>query len=656
MWCAGVERVRCAVFAGLIGLFAATAAACAEPASLIIVFDGSGSMWGTLEGSRTTKLALARDALRQALAKVAPQSRVGLASFGHRRGDCGDVEIMRAIEPLNADRILEPLDKLNPKGRGPLTSALREAAKSLATAPGKRSLLLIHDDADNCQQNVCAAAEELKAAGITVNVVGLGVKPDDIPKMACLPQITGGRVINTTNEQQIGPAVEEALLASADAGVQAPALPTAGAPAPPATSLRQDGPPGLALRAVLAAKGDAIGSPLLWTITPEGGAVPIYSGRAVNPQVAVPPGRYAVEAQDGPVAAKGAIAVGDKGLTPVDLVLDAGTLRVRALAQKTSVLLSDAVISISDAGPGAENRKDAVAGAPVAVFLGGEAGALLRAGRYVVRVDVGLVRAERSVVVPAGSQGRIDVTLNAARVQLAAATPDAKDPIVFSVVEDDPDAAKGRREVARTAARQADFALPPGTYHVIARQGNVEARERLALAPGDVVRRTLSLPGGRLTLSTRLAGAEASGSEPVSYRIERLDGAAPEVVTTSRASPVLFLNAGRYRVEALYGMINARSVREVEVRAGQVQQLTLEQQAGTLKPRLVGAGAAAAGDVFWDVRDDSGRTVWTTGQAEPSAALQAGRYRVRAETRDKRYERLVELQAGETAVAEVIAD
>jgi hypothetical protein len=60
--------------------------------------------------------------------------------------------------------------------------------------------------------------------------------------------------------------------------------------------------------------------------------------------------------------------------------------------------------------------------------------------------------------------------------------------------------------------------------------------------------------------------------------------------------------------------------------------------------------------VFWDVKDETGMTVWTTGQSEPSAALQAGRYRIRAETREKRYERAVELRAGDARVVELTAD
>jgi Ca-activated chloride channel family protein len=358
------------------------------------------------------------------------------------------------------------------------------------------------------------------------------------------------------------------------------------------------------------------------------------------------------------VTASQTVDAGDKGPTAANLVLNAGTLLVRAQAQKSGAALGDAIVAINEAGQAVEGKKEA-AGPPLAMFKGGEGLVMLPAGRYLVRVEQGLVRSERSVVVPAGSQGRIEVPLNAARLLLSAAGQDVSgsaDAVVFSVVEDDPDAPKGRREVARSTTRQADFVLPPGTYYVVARQGSAEVRERLAVGPGDVVRRTLNVAAGRLALATKPAGAAQALSELVSYRVERLDSVAPEVITTSRAAPVLVLPGGRYRVEGRYGAMNARSVREVEVKAGQTQQLTLEPQAAALKLRLLANGAPVLSDVFWDIRDEAGATVWTTGQSEPSATLQAGRYSVRAETRDKRYDRAIELRAGESRLVELAAD
>lgn len=660
------------LLAGLIGALQALAAQAQEPASaVVVVFDGSGSMWGAVDTTRASKLATAREAFRRALGKIGAQTRVGLASFGHRRGDCADVEVIRPPEPVDIPRLLEPLEKLNPRGRGPLTLALREAAKALPATPGRRSLILIHDDADNCQANVCVAGQELRAAGITVHVVGLGLKPDDLARMACLPQQTGGRLVHAQTAEQVGAGIEETLrLASSAPGAPEPVAAQgrrrpapdakAGAmavPRPPA-----DAPPGLYLSAVLAAKGAPLARALHWTVRSEEGqpAKVVFDAHAANPYVPAPPGRYAIEVRERSVSASATAVVADKGPTTVEVALGAGVLLVRAQAQKTGAPLADAIVSISEAGPEPAAGQAAAVGAPLAAFKGSEVTTLLPAGRYVVRVEEGQARAERAVVVPAGSQGRIDIALNAAHVQLTAVgreIADSTDTLVFSIAEDDPDSPTGRREVARSAARQADFVLPPGTYYIIARLGLIEARESLAVSAGDVVKRTLSVAAGRLALATKPLAGAAAPAEIVSYRVERIDApSSADVVTTSRPSPLLLLPGGRYRIEGRYGTLNVRVVREIELKVGQTQQLTLEHQAAPVRLRLVRAGGHALPDVFWEVKDEAGATVWTTGQAEPSAALQAGRYRIGAETRDKRYDRLVDVRAGEAQLIELTAE
>jgi Ca-activated chloride channel homolog len=373
--------------------------------------------------------------------------------------------------------------------------------------------------------------------------------------------------------------------------------------------------------------------------------------------VPVGPGRYVVEARDGVASAHTTVDVSEQGPTLANVILNGGTLQVRGQAQKTGAPISDAILTISSAGQSPDPKKDA-AGPPVAVFKGSEGTATLPAGRYVVRVEHGLVRTERLIVIPAGGLGRVDVPVNGALVQLIATGRDGVllDAPVFSVLEDDPDAPRGRREIARSAARQAEFMLPPGTYYVNVRQGSAEAQERVAVGPGDVVRRTLLLAVGRLTLATRAGAGGAQPAVPVSYRVDRIDGVPADTITTSRASTDLYLSTGRYRVEGRYGVMNARLMREVEVKAGQTLQLVFEHQAGTAKLRLLGAAGTPLSEVFWEIRDPSGRMVWTTGQSEPSVTLQAGRYQVRAETREKRYERAFDLASGEAKVFEMTAD
>ena len=276
--------------------------------------------------------------------------------------------------------------------------------------------MLIHDDADNCQQNVCVAAQELRAAGVTVHVVGLAPEARR-PREDGVPAADHGRAALqcADSAEQIGAAVEEALrLASSDAGrIEPPAAPkrppapsAAGPSAATVAKPPADAPPGLYLRALLAPKAEPVSLTLNWTVTTEGEpARVVFSGRAANPHVPVAPGRYVVEARDGPVSASTAADVGDKGPTVAELVLNAGTLLVRAQAQKSGAPLGDAIVTDQRGGAGRRRQEGCRRRPPLATFKGSEGVALLPAGRYLVRVEQGLVRAERSVVVPAGSQG-----------------------------------------------------------------------------------------------------------------------------------------------------------------------------------------------------------------------------------------------------------
>jgi Ca-activated chloride channel homolog len=616
----------------------------ADEGALIVIVDGSGSMWGQIDGTRQTKLVIAREALRRGLGKFTSQARIGLAVFGHRRGDCTDVEVVRPPEAPDVTRLMEPLEQFNPRGRGPITLAVREAAKSLPKDARPRTLLLIHDDADNCQPDLCSAAAELRDAKITAHVVGLAVKPDDMAKMACLPLTTGGRHFNAQNAEQAASYIEEALLLSASemGGVQTTGTQPQAAIVPP-QPVPASGPPALHLRALLAPNTEPVATPLFWTVAPEERPdAPLFGARAGNPVVPVAPGRYIVEVKDGAVSAKQTVEVKANRPASVSLVLNAASIRVRALARKNSGPLPDALVTAVDGN-----------GALLLAAATGDTLGLVPAGKVVARAELGQVRAEQTVTVTAGRLFVVDIPLNVARLEVATAVRNGAfelDAPVFSILEDDPDAPGGRREIARSAAQPAEFVLPPGTYYAVARQGAVEARERLAVGPGDVARRVLSASAGTLALTTRAAGlAEA----PISYRLVRTDGQAQDAIVTSVPSPTLLLPSGRYRAEGRYGLMNARTARDVEVKAGQAQQLVLEHEAAALRLRIAGGGPA---DVSWVVQDQAGRIVWTGAQPEALTTLQAGSYVVRADARGKRVERKVDLKAGETRLLEVPVD
>jgi Ca-activated chloride channel homolog len=627
---------------GLGAWLLATGALAADPASVMIVVDGTASMRAVLDPKTRppkTKLAAVQDALRAALATAGPQTKIGLAAFGHRRASCVDTEIMRAPLPVDAGAIMAPLMQIKPTFGSALIFSLREAAKQLPKDGTPRSLVVIHDGPDNCKQDVCALAAELAAAGIAAHVVSLGVGANDLAKMACLWQATGGRHFTADTVEQVEAGIAEALrAASGDPGAwEATVVPPAPVPVTGAAALH--------LHALWAPNAEAVGVPLYWTVARKDAPDAIlFEASATSPVVPVAAGEYVVTVRSDLVTASQVVTVGDSRPKAVPVMLGAGTVRVRAMAQKTNAPLADAVITVATAD-----------GRPLAVLKGAEGTLLLPAGRYRIGAEVGLVRGEQTITVTEGRATQVDLALSLGHLLLTAATRDAGAPPdalpLFIVMEDDPP--RGRREVARSAASQAEFVLPPGAYYIVVRQGGAEARERVEITSGEVVRRTLGAAVGRLSLSSTSPVPLAGNL--LSYTVRRLDDPDQETIWTSQPTPLLALPAGRYRIEGHYGLTNLATTRDVEIKAGQTLQLPIEHQAATLRVRLTGTGAGPA-DVTWEVRDEGDRVVWASSQTEDAAILQAGRYRVSVYAASKQPDRTVELRAGDAKVVEVRAE
>jgi Ca-activated chloride channel homolog len=668
--------------------------AAAEPASqktpaMMIVFDGSGSMWGRLASDNAVKLLIGRDAVRKAWPKLASNVRVGLASFGHtKKGDCGDTEVI--LDPATGDaaRLMLPLDKLNPKGKGPLVEAIKEAAGEFAAEQdSNQTMLLIHDDADNCQQDACEAATDIKRdhPNLIIHVLGLGLSKADSQRMACVPRITGGKFYDAQDTAAVTQAVEEVFemasaapgsrpAAPADKSDQAPPVEKAPANAPQASARptvplppneRPPGKPGLRLMTSLITGGPALDIPVRWRVWREGdgAGAPLIDTRASTIDLDMPPGKYFVEARQGLVSARRSVEALANVQVPVLLALNAGALERAPTSQKSGVIVAPTVTITStttQAAPG---------DSPYSVIWPDAAAreaVLLPPGTWRIVSEIGPARTEQVVTVAAGQVTDLGPAFAVGHLRLRAVDREGGQTaqhVSFRIWEDDPESPNGRREVGRSAAAEPVFTLPPGTYFVVARQGGAEVRERVLLNGGDDVARTFILGVGRLTMQSRLEGApNPISSDPVTYRVLRLDppltgpgGGTPdaesrpgEVARTGAPVATLDLAAGRYRIESLLGAQNVRAVRTVEIKPGSTQAVTIDYPAGRVQFKLVGnAAKSATSDLYWDIRDAANTSVWRTVQAEPRAFLAAGRYKLRIETRDRRYDTTFEVKAGE---------
>jgi Ca-activated chloride channel homolog len=189
----------------------ALAAGSAQAADdVMIVFDGSNSMWGQIDG--VAKIEIARDAMGSLMGDWAEGTNVGLMAYGHRReGDCSDIETVIAPGAIDREHFMSRVRAITPRGKTPLTSAVEEAARVLSFRDNPATVVLITDGIETCQRDPCALAEELERMGVgfTAHVVGFDLQGAEQEAVACIAERTGGRFIAAGDAAELGQALSE---------------------------------------------------------------------------------------------------------------------------------------------------------------------------------------------------------------------------------------------------------------------------------------------------------------------------------------------------------------------------------------------------------------------------------------------------------------
>ena len=192
------------VSAAFIGL--ASIASAQSSGSAILVLDGSGSMWGQIDG--TAKITIAQDVVQNLLGDLPADQSLGLTVYGHRRkGDCSDIETLVMPGMQTRDAIANAVRAIKPKGKTPMTDAVIAAAKALRYTEEKATVILVSDGIETCAPDPCAAARALEDAGVdfTAHVVGFDVTdPEALAQMQCLADETGGSFRTASDADSLG--------------------------------------------------------------------------------------------------------------------------------------------------------------------------------------------------------------------------------------------------------------------------------------------------------------------------------------------------------------------------------------------------------------------------------------------------------------------
>ncbi|MEO0722161.1 MAG: VWA domain-containing protein, partial [Pseudomonadota bacterium] len=183
----------------------------AEDATMLVM-DASGSMWGQIDG--VNKVVIARDVVRDSLGAAAVTQSLGLIAYGHnRKGDCSDIEVLVPPAKGTNSAIAAAVAAINPKGKTPLTEAVRRAAAAMQHTENRSTVVLVTDGLETCDADPCALARQLEQSGVdfTAHVVGFGLSRADGAAVACLAEETGGRYFDAGNAGELAAALSVAV-------------------------------------------------------------------------------------------------------------------------------------------------------------------------------------------------------------------------------------------------------------------------------------------------------------------------------------------------------------------------------------------------------------------------------------------------------------
>lgn len=201
--------------AGLcVGLFMSVPAF-AEATRTIIVMDGSGSMWGQIDGR--TKLEIARETVSDVLGTIRADQELGLMAYGHReKGNCADIELMVPPAAGTGAEIAARVKEMRFQGKTPLSEAVRQAAEVLRSGEEAATVVLVTDGLETCEADPCALGRELEAAGLnfTAHVIGFGLTEEEGAQVACLAEETGGLYLEASDANALTDALMRTVAAT----------------------------------------------------------------------------------------------------------------------------------------------------------------------------------------------------------------------------------------------------------------------------------------------------------------------------------------------------------------------------------------------------------------------------------------------------------
>ncbi len=184
---------------------------------ILFIFDDSYSMyapWNT-----EPKIAIAKKVIGRFMDSIQniPDLQIALRCYGHTTfiqpvRNCQDtkLEIPFASASVNAPKIKQFINKLEPKGTTPIAYSIAQAEKDFTECKNCRNIvILLTDGIEECNGNPCEVSAMLQKKSIFIRpfVIGVGLDAKFADALGCM-----GKFIDVSNENNFYPVLKNVLV------------------------------------------------------------------------------------------------------------------------------------------------------------------------------------------------------------------------------------------------------------------------------------------------------------------------------------------------------------------------------------------------------------------------------------------------------------
>ena len=522
----------------------------------IIVFDASGSMWAQIDGK--SRIEIARETIGNVLAAMPVDRELGLMVYGHReKGSCTDIELVVPPAAGTAAAISAAVNKISPKGKTPLSAAVKQAAEALKYTEEKATVILITDGLETCDADPCALGNELEKSGVdfTAHVVGFGLTEDEGKKVSCLATNTGGKYIQASDAKTLTEALQTTV-------VEAPAPAPKPAPAPepakpefnlmPTVSMAEDGEN-------LGKDADMVWE--LYATKADGSKGDRITTEYHQYKAAVEPGNYFIVAALGRAITEQPVTIEPGKVAEPHFILNAGTIIIHPYANQGAEISEQATVVNEYPGDKTTNFGDTKLVVP--------------AGAQTVTVTIGAGSVTEKFDLKAGETVEKDMIAGTGHVLINVFYVDGMKVDSGNLSVKILQAAKkidgSRDQLGYNFGPDSKYDLPAGDYIALIELDGVTLESPFSVKVGDNLETNIMLNAGILAVKAPLYdGWKILGAKP------KIDGSSDQFAYGFGTEWQSSLVAGDYVIVTTKPDGTGEKKTPVTIKAGERLELTIE--------------------------------------------------------------------------------